>query len=137
MHDLYTPFEDYQSQDYTDITFRPLILLTTGIERAKALADISRSPLYAFAVYKAKLTYKETRALIANPPNGAQLGAPPHIIPSYIRVRAVVWECGDGQTYRDTQTAVTNIYFTSSVTHAKCNNCRKNYLLLFKFNSAV
>jgi len=34
MHDLYTPFEDYQSQDYTDITFRPLILLTTGIERA-------------------------------------------------------------------------------------------------------
>ena len=29
-------------------------------------------------------------------------GAPPTIPPSYIRVRAVVWECGEEQT--DTQT---------------------------------
>jgi len=43
----------------------------------------------------------ETRAPIANPPNSAQLEGTPTIPPSYIRVRAVVWECGEGQT--DTQ----------------------------------
>jgi len=37
---------------------------------------------------------------------------------SNIRVHAV-WECGEGQT--DTQTAVTNIHFTSATPHAKCN----------------
>jgi len=52
----------------------------------------------------------ETRALIANPPNSAQLAAPPTIPPSYIRVRAVL-ECGEGQTHRQTQTAVTIIIF--------------------------
>jgi len=35
----------------------------------------------------------ETRAPIANPPNNAQLESTPTIPPSYIRVRAVVWEC--------------------------------------------
>ena len=40
--------------------------------------------------------------------------------PSYIRVRAVVWAYGRGQT--DTQTPLTTIHFASSVTHAKCNN---------------
>ena len=44
----------------------------------------------------------EIGAPIANPPNGAQLKGTPTIPPSYIRVRAVVWECGEGQT--DTQT---------------------------------
>ena len=39
----------------------------------------------------------ETRAPIANPPNSAQLEGT-----STIRVCAVVWECGEGQT--DTQT---------------------------------
>jgi len=36
-------------------------------------------------------------------------GHPPTIPPTYIQVRAVVWECGEGQTYthKDTQTAVT------------------------------
>jgi len=38
---------------------------------------------------------------------------------SYIRVRAVVWECGEGQTNRHTD-AVTNIYFTSTTLHATC-----------------
>jgi len=38
----------------------------------------------------------ETRAPIANPPNSAQLGYTPIIAESYIRVRAVVWECGEG-----------------------------------------
>jgi len=50
----------------------------------------------------------------------AQLRAPPTVPQSYIRVRAVVWECGEGQT--DTQTRVTTIHFASSTTHAKC--CR-------------
>jgi len=43
----------------------------------------------------------ETRAPITNLPNGAQLGGTPTIAPSYIRVCAVVWACGNGQT--DTQ----------------------------------
>jgi len=44
--------------------------------------------------------------------------------PSYIRVRAVVWAYGRGQTDRqtDTQTRVTTIHFASSTTHAKCKN---------------
>jgi len=44
--------------------------------------------------------------------------------PSYIRVRAVVWAYGRGQTHtqRDTQTRVTTIHFASSTTHAKCND---------------
>jgi len=56
---------------------------------------------YAFA-----LCYhnNETRPPIANPPKNAQLGGIPYHSPSYIRVRAVVWACGDGQTDRLTQT---------------------------------
>jgi len=44
--------------------------------------------------------------------------APPTIPPTYIRLCAVVWECGEGQT--DTQTAVTTIHFASAKPHAKC-----------------
>jgi len=44
----------------------------------------------------------ETRALISNPSNSAQLGGTPTILPTYIRVRAVVWACGRGQTHRQT-----------------------------------
>ena len=40
----------------------------------------------------------------------------PTISPTYIRVRAVVWECGHRQT------RVTDIHFASSVTHAKCSH---------------
>ena len=43
-----------------------------------------------------------TRAPIANPPNSAQLGGIPYHSPSYIRVRAIVWACGRGQTHRYT-----------------------------------
>ena len=57
-----------------------------GIERVQALADISRSALCCHS--------NETRAPIANRPSGAQLG-PPTIPQSYIRVRAVMWECGE------------------------------------------
>jgi len=51
-------------------------------------------------------------------------GASPTTTPSYIRVRAVVWACGRGQTdtHTDTQTRVTTVHFASSATHAKCNN---------------
>ena len=44
----------------------------------------------------------ETRAPIANPPNSAQLEGTPTILPSYTRVRAVVWECDEGQADRHT-----------------------------------
>jgi len=43
------------------------------------------------------------RAPIANPPNNAQLGGIPYhsvSLSSYIRVRAIVWVCGRGQTDR-------------------------------------
>jgi len=67
-----------------------------GIERVQALADISRSALCCHR--------NETRALIANPPNSAQLEGTPTIPPAYIRVRAVVWVglCGEGQPHRQT-----------------------------------
>jgi len=68
-----------------------------------------------------------SRAPIANPPNSAQLGDIPYHAPSNIRVRAIVWACGRGQTQRqtdthtDTQTRVTTIHFSWSTTHAKRN----------------
>jgi len=45
-----------------------------------------------------------TRAPIANPPNSAQLGGSLYHAPSYIRVRAVVWAYGRGQTHRHRRT---------------------------------
>jgi len=61
----------------------------------------------AYSEYKHSLTFRvrryvvnETRAPIANPPNSAQLEGTPYHSPSYIRIRAVTWECGEGQTYR-------------------------------------
>jgi len=63
----------------------------------------------------------ETRALIANPSNSAQLEGIPYHSPSYIR--AVVWECCNGQTNRQThrQTAMANIHFALATPQAKCN----------------
>jgi len=81
-----------------------------GIERVQALAYISRSALSCHS--------NETCAPIANPPNSAQLEGTPTIPPSYIRVRALVCECGE----RQTQTCVTNIHFASATPHAKCND---------------
>jgi len=80
-----------------------------GIERVQALADILRS-LLCCHVHQLQFCAapcchsNETRAPIANPPSSAQLGAPPTIPPSYIRVRAVVWAYGEGQTDRQTRT---------------------------------
>ena len=65
----------------------------------------------------------ETRAPSANAPNSAQLDNTPIIPPSHIRVRAAVWECGEGQT--DTQTVLINIHFASAMPHVKCNNWSK------------
>jgi len=64
-----------------------------SIERVQVLADISRC-----------CHSNETRSPTANPPNSTQLeGTPsPTILPSYIRVHAVVWECSEGQTDRYT-----------------------------------
>jgi len=56
-------------------------------------SDISRSALCSHS--------NETRAPTANPPNSAHLEGTPTIPPSYIRVHAVVWECGKGQTDTD------------------------------------
>jgi len=52
----------------------------------------------------------ETCAPIANLHNSIQSGAPSTILPSYIRVRAVVWACGQGQTDRHTQTDARDQY---------------------------
>ena len=87
-----------------------IFTLNPCIEPVQALADISHSALCCYS--------NKTRALIANPVNGAQPEGTPTIPPSYIRVRAVVWERGEGQT--DTS-AVTNIHFASAAPHAKCN----------------
>ena len=64
----------------------------------------------AYSEYKHSLRFRfrrslcchsnETRVPIANPPNSAQLDGTPTILPTYIRVSAVVWECGEGQTHR-------------------------------------
>ena len=51
--------------------------------------------------------------------------------PSYIRVHAVVWAYGRGQTDRHTQTHMTTIHFASSTTHAKCNNITQWIFLKF------
>ena len=53
--------------------------------------------------------------------NLCQLEPPPPIPLTYIRVRAVVWECGEGQI--DTQAAVKAIvHFASDPPHTRCNN---------------
>jgi len=89
-------------------------------------SDISRKALCCHS--------NETRAAIANPPNSIHLDGTPTIppSPSYIRLRAVVWKCGEGQrdretqthththTHTQTQTVVSNIHFASSKTPAKC-----------------
>jgi len=74
-----------------------------GIERVQGLTDILRSALCCHS--------NETRAPIANLPNSAQR-APPTISPTYIWVRAVVWECGEGQTDTRTHTRTCPIHIS-------------------------
>jgi len=63
-----------------------------GTQRVQALADISCSALCCHS--------NETRVPTANPPNSAQLEGTP--TPTYIQVRAVVWECAERGTDRHT-----------------------------------
>ena len=87
------------AQLYEKCQLKRLEISETGTERVQALADISRSALCCHS--------NETRTPTANPPNSAQLEATPTIHPTYIRVRAVVWKCGERktntQTYRHTE----------------------------------
>jgi len=80
-----------------------------GIERVQALADVLRSVLCCHS--------NETCAPIAYLPNTAQLEGIPYHSPNYIRVHAVMWECGEEQT--DTQMAVATIHFASATPHMK------------------
>jgi len=102
----------------------PVIVLIASWTRHRA----STSTCWYFA-FGLCCHSNETRALVANPPNTAQLEGIPYHSPSYIRVCVVMYECGDWQTDRqtdrhtNTQTRVTNIHFASSTTHAKCNKC--------------
>jgi len=56
-----------------------------------------------------------------------------------MRVRAVVWAYGRGQTdtqtdtHTDKQTRVTTIHFASSTTHAKCNHPLRMFKKLLKY----
>jgi len=77
-----------------------------AIQRVQALADILRTAIYAFAVYKTISLHvcchsNKTDAPIANLPNNAQLEGIPYHSPSYIRVSAVVWNAA-----RDRQTDI-------------------------------
>jgi len=84
----------------------PINTLKPGIERVQALADISRSMLCCHS--------NETHAPIANLPNSAQSEGTPYYPRTYIRDRAVVWECGEGQTGSRDQ------YTFRLTPHAKC-----------------
>jgi len=57
----------------------------------------------------------------ANPPNNAQLGAPSISLPSYIRVRAVLRECGGRQTDRQTDG---RYHYTSRVVYDSRKMCQ-------------
>jgi len=80
------------------------------IERVQALAD---------TLHLAPCCHSnKTHAPFANPTNSTKLEGTPTFPPSYIYIRAVVWQCGEGQT--DTQTAMTNIHFASATPQVKC-----------------
>jgi len=79
-----------------------------GTERVQVLADISRSAaLYAFAVHTAISLHTCMLSQQRNPGTDCKsakqcttVQGTPTLPASYIRVRAVVWKCGDGQTDR-------------------------------------
>jgi len=78
----------------------------------------------------------ETRAPIANLPNSAQLEGTPYHSPSYIWVRALLWECGDGQTDRHTDGCGHYIHFASAMPHAKCNKMLQSQILKHNTSAA-
>jgi len=106
---------------------------TRHIERVQALVNLSHSALSCHSNETVNLL--QIRPIVHNQKNplpSPQLQAPLTIPPSYIRVRAVVWECDEGQTdiglQTDTQTHrhtdsrdQSNIHFASATPHAKRN----------------
>ena len=72
------------------------IQMEPGIERVQALPDISH---WSYVVTVMKPMHRLQICPIMH-----HNGAPPTIPPSYMRVRAVVWECGEGQTHTERQT---------------------------------
>ena len=78
-------------------------------EQVQALANILHSALCCHS--------NETRELTANLPNSAQLEGTHIIPPTYIRVGAVVWEWGEGQTHRHT---VGCDQYTFRLSYASC-----------------
>ena len=88
---------------------------TTGIQRVRALADISRS---GYVVIATKPAHRlQIRPIVHS------YSESPTIPPCYIRVRVVIWECGEGQTNRHTDARDHyTVHFASSNTHAKCDH---------------
>ena len=73
-----------------------------------------------------------TRALTANLPNSAQLGAAPTTPPSYIQVRAIVWACGRGQTDRHTDVCDHNTFFCGLRLTQNVNEDTKAFIVITK-----
>jgi len=95
VHERYRQTTDRQTDRQTDGRQHIFELpIQPGTERVQAFADISRSAVCCHS--------NKTRAPIANPPISAQLEGTAYHSRIYIRVRAVVWECGNGhrQTHR-------------------------------------
>jgi len=88
-----------------------------GMQLVQALSDILHSAL------PVRCHSNETRALTANPPNSAQLQGTANHSPKLHPGLCISVGMQQG-TYTETQTAVTNIHFTSATPHAKCNNVK-------------
>ena len=118
---------DMQCGHLKNSCLMPVVIPTqTGTQQVQALTDISRSVLCCHS--------NETRALIANPRNSAQLEDTPYHSSKLHRglCSSVGMQRGtDRQTNK--QTAMTNIHFTSATLHAKSNKpsciCNRNKLL--------
>ena len=104
---------------------RPTTNNQPAVEWVQALADILRSALYAFAVYRSISLHmcvcchsNETRAPIANPPNSAQLEGTP-LLPSKLHPGPCssvgMWRETDRETDRHTDGC------GQYMPHTKCN----------------
>ena len=121
---------------------RSSVQLRTLPVTRRSPASSARTHRRAFALYVVisrdgrKLVIRfsnATRALIANPPNTAQLGG--HPLPLLQVTSGSMQYCrhaaADRHTHThidtQTQTRVTTIHFASSTTHAKCNQSSDIY----------
>ena len=91
--------------------------------------QLYRNKILTFRIRCVCCHSNETHALIANTPNSAQLVGTPYHSQSCIRVPAVMWECGEGQsdthkhTYIHSHTDGPDQYtFRLATPEAKCNN---------------